>query len=201
MKITVRGNSSSGTSAEGTITTSASNAVLVLDSRQLYQVAESDWTKFCDVMLSGTFPPPALPASNWEVGRTDASYLRSGERFQLLFALVHIASQIPAGALFSGAAFDPAQTGSTFYDKQMRDGHGNLLYPPDAGVQQNLAQDQAARQQMTGPGYLCTCEIEDDAGTKSEFVFRPYNTGFAESRRWSGELQRLRAQIEDRRHR
>lgn len=201
MKITVRGNTASETQTVGAIITDARNAAVVLDGQQLYQVPPSDWTMFCGEMLSGTFPPPGPPAPRWAVGQTDASFLRSGERFQLLFALVHIASAIPTEALFSGASFSPAQAGSTYFDHQMRDGHGNLLYPPNATVQQRLSQDKDAREQMTGPGYLFACEITDDGGSESEFVFRPYNTGFAESRRWPDELQRLRAQIEDRRHR
>lgn len=200
MDFIVQGRSASTTTSRGELKSTASGAEIRLDGATLYQVAPADWSAYCSAMQAST-PPPPLPASHWVVSAHDSSYLRDGERLQVLHSLIHLAETVPATALFAGTAFGPSEVALAFFDRQLHDGHENLLYVPDQRVQSHLASNFADRATMVGAGYVFEVELTDDHGARSSFVFRPYNSWFAESRRWPRELQGLRGLIEQGRHR
>jgi len=171
---------------------------MLMDQLHIYRVPISDWDFFVQEMLGTTELPPDLPANRWALpGITrDSLNLQHGERFQLLPSSANLAFNISKEILFNNHPCTFADVAQMFFGRQIRDLNGNRLYVPDYTVQTQLAGNIEARETMCNVGYLFQCIITQDSRLVASFYYRPYNTGFAESRKWPEELQQLRATIE-----
>lgn len=192
-----------GITCELGIETSNDWARVNLDGERLYDVPSEEWPQFSSVVLGDPALPPDIPAEKWasvEARRQGSSAIRQGERQQLLISAVNLAAQLPVPALFEDEPLETLSAATLFYGQHVRDTRGNFLYVPSPEIQLTLLNDPAMSGEMCRVGYLFDFETEDGHGNVARIFYRPYNTGFATSRRWPLPLQRLYDQIEEERN-